>query len=56
MPNYKTFVPFILRWEGKKITDDPIDSGGLTNKGVTFSTYKSLAKKVLGKSRQEPTL
>ena len=49
--NYKLFVPFILRWEGG-IVNDAADSGGLTNKGITFTTYQALAKAVLGK---EPT-
>ncbi|MFA5670502.1 MAG: putative peptidoglycan-binding domain-containing protein [Balneolaceae bacterium] len=49
--DYRKLVPFVLRWEGG-IANDPDDSGGLTNKGITFSTFKSLAKKVLGK---EPT-
>lgn len=51
MTDYRKLVPFILRWEGG-VSDDPADSGGLTNKGITYSTYEQLAKKVLGK---EPT-
>jgi lysozyme family protein len=50
-PNYKTFVPFVLRWEGG-VVNDKSDSGGLTNKGITFTTYSALARSVL---KQEPT-
>ena len=50
-PNYKTFVPFILRWEGG-VANDKADSGGLTNKGITFTTYQALSKPVL---KKEPT-
>lgn len=46
--NYKIFVPFILRWEGG-VVNDKADSGGLTNKGITFTTYQALAKLVLKK-------
>jgi len=49
--NYKAFVPFILRWEGG-VSNDKADSGGLTNKGITFTTYKALARGVL---KKEPT-
>lgn len=49
--DYRKLVPFVLRWEGG-IANDPDDSGGLTNKGITFETFKKLSKTVLGK---EPT-
>lgn len=49
--NYKILVPFILRWEGG-VSNDKADSGGLTNKGITFVTYGNLSKSVLNK---EPT-
>lgn len=48
MANYLNIVPFILKWEGGKV-DDPIDRGGLTNKGITYDTFSALALKVLGK-------
>jgi len=47
MVDYKKLVPFILRWEGG-LVNDPIDRGGLTNKGITFETYTALAQRVLG--------
>ncbi len=52
MPNYKEIVPFILRWEGGEV-NDPADSGGHTNKGITRDTFNLLSQKVLGKA---PTL
>ena len=47
MTNYKQFVPFILKWEGG-VANDPNDKGGLTNKGITYDTYKGLCKIVYG--------
>jgi lysozyme family protein len=48
MANYKEYVPFVLRWEGG-VSNDPADTGGLTNKGITRATFDTLALKVLGK-------
>jgi lysozyme family protein len=41
MANYKTLIPFILQWEGGFV-DDPDDTGGATNKGVTIATFKKV--------------
>ena len=46
--DYRKFVPFILRWEGG-VSDNAADNGGLTHKGVTYTTYNSLCKTVLKK-------
>lgn len=46
-PDYRLFVPFILRWEGGYV-NDPIDRGGETNKGITRATFNALADTVLG--------
>lgn len=39
MASVERLVPHILRWEGG-FCNDPDDLGGITNKGVTFKTYK----------------
>ena len=39
MADYRILKPFILKWEGGFV-NDPNDSGGATNKGVTLSTYR----------------
>ena len=39
MANVNVLLPFILRWEGGYV-NDPADSGGATNKGVTIATWK----------------
>ena len=46
-PDYKLFIPFILRWEGGEV-NDPDDAGGHTNKGITWGTYKMLCERLLG--------
>jgi lysozyme family protein len=51
-PDYRKFVPFVLRWEGGEV-NDPDDSGGHTNKGITRATFNQHSRKLLGK---EPTL
>lgn len=49
MANAKLLFPFIMKWEGGFV-NDPADSGGATNMGVTLNTYiaycriKGLAK------------
>lgn len=48
MPDYKLFVPFILRWEGGEV-NDPVDRGGHTNMGITRSTFNTLSEMLLGK-------
>ncbi len=52
MPSYKLLVPFLLGWEGG-ISNDKDDRGGLTNKGITYSTYQSLCAIVY---RRQPTM
>lgn len=39
MANVDILLPFILKWEGGFV-NDPADSGGATNKGVTIATWK----------------
>lgn len=39
MADYKILKPFILKWEGGFV-NDPNDSGGATNKGVTLATFR----------------
>lgn len=40
MADYTQLVPIIKKWEGGFV-NDPDDSGGATNKGVTLSTFRS---------------
>ena len=47
MADVKLYIPLVFKWEGK-ISNHPSDKGGLTNMGVTWGTYTTLAKKVLG--------
>lgn len=39
MADYRILKPFILKWEGEFV-NDPNDSGGATNKGVTLATFR----------------
>ena len=39
MANVDILLPFILKWEDGFV-NDPADSGGATNKGVTIATWK----------------
>lgn len=41
MADYRKLIPFILKFEGGFV-NDPNDSGGLTNKGVTLNTFRSV--------------
>ncbi len=43
MAKVDLLLPKILKWEGGFV-DDPADSGGATNKGVTLATYKAYRK------------
>lgn len=43
MAKCELLLPLILKWEGGFV-NDPADSGGATNKGVTLATYKSYCK------------
>lgn len=40
MADYTKLVPIIKKWEGGFV-NDPDDSGGATNKGVTLATFRS---------------
>lgn len=44
MANINDLVPHILKFEGG-LVNDPDDLGGLTNKGVTYKTYKLYCKR-----------
>lgn len=46
--DYRIYVPFILRWEGG-VSNNAADRGGLTYKGITYTTYNALCKIVLKK-------
>lgn len=48
-PDYRNYVPFILRWEGG-VSNNASDRGGLTCKGITRETYFVLCKTVLKKA------
>lgn len=39
MADYRVLVPIIKKWEGG-FSDNPNDSGGATNKGVTLATFR----------------
>ena len=54
MAKVERLVPHILKWEGG-LVNDPDDLGGLTNKGVTYKTYKLYCKRK-GKSVTEDGL
>lgn len=43
MAKVELLLPIILKWEGGFV-NDPADSGGATNKGVTLNTYKAYCK------------
>ena len=43
MAKVELLLPKILKWEGGFV-NDPADSGGATNKGVTLATYKKWCK------------
>ena len=47
--DYRKYVPFVLRWEGG-VSNNAADRGGLTHKGITYTTYNALCKTVLKKS------
>ena len=42
MANYKSLIPFILYWEGGYQKDPNDLSGTDTNKGITYTTWKSV--------------
>ena len=39
MADYTKLIPIIKKWEGG-YSNNPLDKGGCTNKGVTISTYR----------------
>lgn len=41
MADIKKLSPLILKWEGGFV-NDPLDSGGATNKGVTIATWRKV--------------
>lgn len=41
MADYKILIPYVLKFEGGYV-NDPADSGGPTNKGVTLNTFRSV--------------
>ena len=47
MADVKQYFPFVFKWEGK-IANNKNDHGGLTNMGVTWATFQTLAKSQLG--------
>ena len=46
MADYRKIIPFLLSFEGGYV-NDPSDSGGETNKGVTWATYEAYCFRVL---------
>lgn len=52
MADFKAFLPIVLKFEGG-FSDDPVDPGGATNKGITLKTFSTCAAKILN---LEPTL
>ncbi len=48
-PDYRKYVPFVLRWEGG-VSNNAADRGGLTYKGITRATYATLCQTVLKKA------
>ena len=47
MADVTQYFPFVFKWEGK-VANNKNDHGGLTNMGVTWATFQSLAKSQLG--------
>lgn len=44
MANYIKLIPYILKWEGGW-SNDPVDTGGPTMKGITIATYTAYCNK-----------
>ena len=52
---FKRVAPIILKHEGGYV-NDPADSGGMTNKGITIGTWKKYAKSDVGVEPTEENL
>jgi Putative secretion activating protein len=52
MAKVEKLAPFILKWEGG-FSNDPLDSGGATMKGITLNTFKAYRK---SKGLPEPSV
>lgn len=52
MANFLLVIPQTIKWEGGYV-NDPSDSGGATNRGITYSTYNTLCVRVL---KRNPSL
>ena len=52
MADYKKLIPFILKWEGG-FSNDPVDRGGATMRGITFNTFVAYRK---AKGKPQPTV
>ena len=42
MAKAQSFFPFILKWEGERYVNDPLDKGGCTHTGVTLATWQTV--------------
>lgn len=47
MASFDLFLPLLLKFEGGYV-DDPEDTGGETNKGITMATFQDCAHQLLG--------
>lgn len=45
MADFNKWFPHVARWEGG-VANNPDDRGGLTNRGVTWATFQTLAPKL----------
>ena len=52
MADFAAFLPMVLKFEGG-FADDRADSGGITNKGITLTTFFGCAQRILNAA---PTL
>jgi len=49
MASFDLYLPQLLKFEGGYV-DDPADSGGATNLGITMATFQRYAQSVLGEA------
>ncbi len=47
MADFQQYLPMLLKFEGGFV-NDPLDPGGITNKGVTLPVFKKNASRLLG--------